>query len=175
MDAISPTAATPPVTAANFLLLNTKYVYNHVNSKPRTPPPTMMPPMSLLMSTRKDKVARYIEKRRRRVFEKTVRYASRKAYAESRPRIKGRFARRDEIAPDGTILPAVLFKEGLISEEEMKLMEDVAKEKHGTMANGGVRTGRTVQPTELPMNLPRKRGTTLPDLPPAGAAGGEAA
>ena len=135
----------------------------------------MMPPMSLLMSTRKDKVARYIEKRRRRVFEKTVRYASRKAYAESRPRIKGRFARRDEIAPDGTILPAVLFKEGLISEEEMKLMEDVAKEKHGTMANGGVRTGRTVQPTELPMNLPRKRGTTLPDLPPAGAAGGEAA
>ena len=89
-----------------------------------------MPPMSLLMSTRKDKVARYIEKRRRRVFEKTVRYASRKAYAESRPRIKGRFARRDEIAPDGTILPAVLFKEGLISEEEMKLMRfNWAKQK----------------------------------------------
>jgi hypothetical protein len=31
-------------------------------------------------------------------FQKTIRYASRKAYAEVRPRIKGRFARKDEIA-----------------------------------------------------------------------------
>jgi hypothetical protein len=28
-------------------------------------------------------------------YEKTIRYASRKAYAESRPRIKGRFAKRE--------------------------------------------------------------------------------
>lgn len=32
-----------------------------------------------------------------RRFEKTIRYASRKAYAEVRPRIKGRFAKKEEV------------------------------------------------------------------------------
>ncbi|CAN0878033.1 Zinc finger protein CONSTANS-LIKE 5 [Linum grandiflorum] len=40
------------------------------------------------------RVLRYREKRKNRKFEKTIRYASRKAYAETRPRIKGRFAKR---------------------------------------------------------------------------------
>lgn len=40
---------------------------------------------------------RYREKRRNRKFEKTIRYASRKAYAEVRPRIKGRFAKKEEL------------------------------------------------------------------------------
>ena len=39
----------------------------------------------------------YREKRKNRKFEKTIRYASRKAYAETRPRIKGRFAKRTEM------------------------------------------------------------------------------
>lgn len=43
---------------------------------------------------REARVLRYKEKRKNRKFEKTIRYASRKAYAESRPRIKGRFAKR---------------------------------------------------------------------------------
>nr|AJR28909.1 CONSTANS-like 8 protein [Thespesia populneoides] len=43
------------------------------------------------------RVLRYREKRKKRKFEKTVRYASRKAYAESRPRIKGRFVKRTQI------------------------------------------------------------------------------
>ncbi|GBF96815.1 hypothetical protein Rsub_09671 [Raphidocelis subcapitata] len=47
--------------------------------------------------TREQRVARYKEKRARRQFKKTIRYASRKAYAEVRPRIKGRFARKDEL------------------------------------------------------------------------------
>ncbi|XP_022755393.1 zinc finger protein CONSTANS-LIKE 5-like [Durio zibethinus] len=46
---------------------------------------------------REARVLRYREKRKNRKFEKTIRYASRKAYAESRPRIKGRFAKRTEI------------------------------------------------------------------------------
>lgn len=41
--------------------------------------------------------SRYQEKRKRRTFEKTIRYQSRKAYAEVRPRIKGRFATREEV------------------------------------------------------------------------------
>lgn len=46
---------------------------------------------------REARVLRYREKRKNRKFEKTIRYASRKAYAETRPRIKGRFAKRMEI------------------------------------------------------------------------------
>lgn len=49
---------------------------------------------------RKARVLRYIEKRKNRKFEKTIRYASRKAYAETRPRIKGRFAKRTEVEVD---------------------------------------------------------------------------
>nr|CAD1826662.1 unnamed protein product [Ananas comosus var. bracteatus] len=47
---------------------------------------------------RKARVLRYREKRKTRKFEKTIRYASRKAYAESRPRIKGRFVKRSDLA-----------------------------------------------------------------------------
>ena len=43
-------------------------------------------------------LALFREKKRNRQVRKTVRYASRKAYAEVRPRIKGRFARKDEVA-----------------------------------------------------------------------------
>ncbi|XAR71331.1 hypothetical protein NMG60_11028538 [Bertholletia excelsa] len=43
---------------------------------------------------REARVLRYRQKKKTRRFEKTIRYASRKAYAETRPRIKGRFAKR---------------------------------------------------------------------------------
>lgn len=49
---------------------------------------------------REARVMRYREKRKNRKFEKTIRYASRKAYAETRPRIKGRFAKRSENTED---------------------------------------------------------------------------
>jgi hypothetical protein len=47
---------------------------------------------------------RYKEKRKRRRYEKQIRYASRKAYAEMRPRVKGRFAKVPDVA-DGTAPP----------------------------------------------------------------------
>uniref|UniRef100_A0A0A9GBY5 CCT domain-containing protein n=1 Tax=Arundo donax TaxID=35708 RepID=A0A0A9GBY5_ARUDO len=57
---------------------------------------------------------RYREKRKNRRFDKTIRYASRKAYAEMRPRIKGRFAKRcsaeaedDALEHQGVFSPAV--------------------------------------------------------------------
>lgn len=46
---------------------------------------------------REARVLRYREKRKNRKFEKTIRYHSRKAYAETRPRIKGRFAKRTDV------------------------------------------------------------------------------
>ncbi|KAF8005775.1 hypothetical protein BT93_K0148 [Corymbia citriodora subsp. variegata] len=43
---------------------------------------------------REAKVLRYKEKKKARKFDKKIRYALRKTYADSRPRVKGRFARR---------------------------------------------------------------------------------
>ncbi|KAK8557652.1 hypothetical protein V6N13_008012 [Hibiscus sabdariffa] len=60
-------------------------------SGPPIPMPTQLAPME-----REARVLRYREKKKTRKFEKTIRYASRKAYAEMRPRIKGRFAKRRE-------------------------------------------------------------------------------
>ncbi|XP_050216959.1 zinc finger protein CONSTANS-LIKE 4 [Mercurialis annua] len=53
-------------------------------------------PVQLSAVDREARVLRYREKRKNRKFEKTIRYASRKAYAETRPRIKGRFAKRTD-------------------------------------------------------------------------------
>ncbi|KAH7671773.1 GATA-4/5/6 transcription factors domain-containing protein [Dioscorea alata] len=55
------------------------------------------PSAAAVAMDREARVMRYREKRKTRRFEKTIRYASRKAYAETRPRIKGRFAKRSEI------------------------------------------------------------------------------
>ncbi|KAJ0802184.1 putative transcription factor C2C2-CO-like family [Helianthus annuus] len=54
-------------------------------------------PTPLVGYDREARVLRYREKKKNRKFEKTIRYASRKAYAETRPRIKGRFAKRTEM------------------------------------------------------------------------------
>ncbi|XP_009630583.1 zinc finger protein CONSTANS-LIKE 2 [Nicotiana tomentosiformis] len=75
------------------------------NSHPRLPkgtidlfsgPPIQMP-TQLTPMDREARVLRYREKKKNRKFEKTIRYASRKAYAETRPRIKGRFAKRTDV------------------------------------------------------------------------------
>ncbi|KAM3336826.1 zinc finger protein CONSTANS-LIKE 5 [Capsicum galapagoense] len=55
-----------------------------------------LPGEKLLSLDREARVLRYREKKKNRKFEKTIRYASRKAYAETRPRIKGRFAKRND-------------------------------------------------------------------------------
>lgn len=54
---------------------------------------------------REARVLRYREKRKNRKFQKTIRYASRKAYAETRPRIKGRFAKRSQHDDHSHTLP----------------------------------------------------------------------
>lgn len=43
---------------------------------------------------REARLLRYKQKKKHLRFEKTIRYASRKAYAESRPRYKGRFIKQ---------------------------------------------------------------------------------
>jgi len=58
---------------------------------------TIQIPAQLTPLDREARVLRYREKKKTRKFEKTIRYASRKAYAETRPRIKGRFAKRTDV------------------------------------------------------------------------------
>ncbi|KAK6128771.1 hypothetical protein DH2020_037477 [Rehmannia glutinosa] len=59
--------------------------------------PLVQSPAQLSPIDREARVLRYREKKKNRKFEKTIRYASRKAYAETRPRIKGRFAKRKDV------------------------------------------------------------------------------
>mmetsp|Transcript_30885 Transcript_30885/g.75491 ORF Transcript_30885/g.75491 Transcript_30885/m.75491 type:complete len:236 (-) Transcript_30885:107-814(-) len=47
---------------------------------------------------RKEALLRYKEKKRNRTFKKTVRYECRKQLADSRPRVKGRFVKKNEIS-----------------------------------------------------------------------------
>lgn len=54
-------------------------------------------PVHFSSMDRDARVLRYKEKKQARTFQKTIRYATRKAYAEARPRIKGRFAKRSDI------------------------------------------------------------------------------
>ncbi|XWS60379.1 hypothetical protein CRYUN_Cryun07bG0031200 [Craigia yunnanensis] len=54
-------------------------------------------PLQFTPMNREEKVLRYREKKKARKFEKKIRYASRKAYAETRPRVKGRFARKTDM------------------------------------------------------------------------------
>ncbi|XP_062218357.1 zinc finger protein HD1-like [Phragmites australis] len=65
-------------------------------------------PTPATAESREARLMRYREKRKNRRFEKTIRYASRKAYAETRPRVKGRFAKRtdDAEAEDADIFNA---------------------------------------------------------------------
>ncbi|KAE8651799.1 uncharacterized protein LOC101214336 isoform X2 [Cucumis sativus] len=47
---------------------------------------------------RKEKIHRYMKKRNERNFSKKIKYACRKTLADSRPRVRGRFAKNDELA-----------------------------------------------------------------------------
>ncbi|CAM0871264.1 unnamed protein product [Alopecurus aequalis] len=56
----------------------------------------VMTPHHPTMHGREAKVMRYREKRKRRRYDNQTRYESRKAYAQLRPRVKGRFAKVHE-------------------------------------------------------------------------------
>ncbi|OWM68849.1 zinc finger protein CO3-like [Punica granatum] len=73
-----------------------------------SPPPPLRSESSLIIEgmsracryspeEKKERIERYRSKRHQRNFNKKIKYACRKTLADSRPRIRGRFARNDEI------------------------------------------------------------------------------
>ncbi|KAK4266209.1 hypothetical protein QN277_027164 [Acacia crassicarpa] len=50
----------------------------------------------LSVEQRKEKIVRYLKKRQERNFSKKIKYACRKTLADSRPRVRGRFAKNDD-------------------------------------------------------------------------------
>lgn len=92
-----PTPAPVPQTVPQPYNPNTN---NSILSTFQLPQSTLLV-NSAFMLNRAERVMRYREKRKNRNFEKTTRYASRKAYAEVRPRIKGRFAKKEEMEAFG--------------------------------------------------------------------------
>lgn len=87
---------------------------------------------------------RYREKRKRRTFEKTIRYESRKAYAEVRPRIKGRFATKEEVVAMKAEAAAlershVLQKAGLSGAAMLKGVTVNKRSRRSKRANAGTK------------------------------------
>ena len=74
--------------------------YSYEKATPAAPFASLCGVKKLEPKNREARVLRYKERRKNRRFDKTIRYASRKVYAESRPRIKGRFAKRSQTNVD---------------------------------------------------------------------------
>jgi len=53
------------------------------------------------LEERRLRILRYRQKRQERNFDRKIKYACRKTLADSRPRVRGRFAKNDDSAPQG--------------------------------------------------------------------------
>ncbi|CAM0914137.1 unnamed protein product [Alopecurus aequalis] len=100
-DSINRSISFSSTTEAGIVPENT--VLDHMAHSSMLPPagasgclsgPPLQMPLQFSSMDREAKVLRYREKKKTRTFRKTTRYATRKLYAEARPRIKGRFAKR---------------------------------------------------------------------------------
>ncbi|KAL6660239.1 hypothetical protein ACP70R_002361 [Stipagrostis hirtigluma subsp. patula] len=88
---------------------NNQHLINGCDGSPQTVPPTEASGLEdstfkvnrLSPEERKEKIHRYIKKRNERNFSKKIKYACRKTLADSRPRVRGRFAKNDELC-EGT-------------------------------------------------------------------------
>lgn len=79
---------------------------------------------------RKHRISKYRAKRNQRNFNKTIKYACRKTLADSRPRIRGRFARNDEAGE----IPKSLYSTR--DEEDDEIWFDGGHEEDESMGKG---------------------------------------
>ncbi|OWM63276.1 hypothetical protein CDL15_Pgr022021 [Punica granatum] len=86
------------------LSIESQKLLNGNASTPTTPLPPEMSAFEdptfkvgkLSVEERKEKIHRYLKKRNERNFSKKIKYACRKTLADSRPRVRGRFAKNDD-------------------------------------------------------------------------------
>ncbi|KAI3716412.1 hypothetical protein L1987_67276 [Smallanthus sonchifolius] len=76
----------------------------------------------LTTEERKEKIHRYLKKRNERNFSKKIKYACRKTLADSRPRVRGRFAKNDEFGENNN-------RSNGHEEEDAKSFQVVVKEE----------------------------------------------
>nr|XP_043611333.1 uncharacterized protein LOC122582961 [Erigeron canadensis] len=85
----------------------------------------------LTTEERKKKIHKYMMKRNQRNFSKKIKYACRKTLADSRPRVRGRFARNDEFGESNrtndnheeVMHHEMRFFHGVVKEEEKEKFE----------------------------------------------------
>ncbi|CAN4095663.1 unnamed protein product [Withania somnifera] len=70
---------------------------------------------------RREKIHRYMKKRNERNFSKKIKYACRKTLADSRPRVRGRFAKNDEFGEAGTKTNSCGTHEDVTNDQDVKL------------------------------------------------------
>ncbi|XP_017232180.1 two-component response regulator-like APRR5 [Daucus carota subsp. sativus] len=75
---------------------------------------------------RKEKIHRYMKKRNERNFSKKIKYACRKTLADSRPRVRGRFAKNDDFG-DPTRTTSSTHEED--TDEDVRSIRVVVKEE----------------------------------------------
>ncbi|XP_030538117.2 zinc finger protein CO3-like isoform X2 [Rhodamnia argentea] len=85
---------------------------------------------------RRDRIQKYRAKRTQRNFNKTIKYACRKTLADSRPRIRGRFARNDE-AGEAPKVSGFARDEHDDHEEQLLFAFHRGGEEFGAAARGG--------------------------------------
>ncbi|XP_060180339.1 zinc finger protein HD1-like [Lycium barbarum] len=73
---------------------------------------------------RREKIHRYMKKRNERNFSKKIKYACRKTLADSRPRVRGRFARNDEFGEASKANSCGTIEEDTISTEDYMTMKE---------------------------------------------------
>ncbi|KAK6145912.1 hypothetical protein DH2020_019781 [Rehmannia glutinosa] len=82
----------------------------------------------LSVEERKRKIHRYLQKRNERNFSKKIKYACRKTLADSRPRVRGRFAKNDELAELARNTNATNHEDD--TDEDLNLFSNIIPDQH---------------------------------------------
>ncbi|CAH8385791.1 unnamed protein product [Eruca vesicaria subsp. sativa] len=80
---------------------------------------------------RQEKISKYKAKRTQRNFTKTIKYACRKTLADNRPRVRGRFARNDDILENPKIASSFTIQE----DDDLWNLDGLHEEEKAFMSN----------------------------------------